>query len=86
MKLQTLATQYLKRWSGLAKLADTGRLFLSKANGGLDLPALSSLYKKLHTAKAARYMCSTDPIVRSIATQETLRETGLKRPAFRPFQ
>ena len=86
MKLQTLATWYLKRWSGLAKSADTSRLFLFKANGGLDLPALSTLYKKLHTAKAASYMCSRDAMVRSIATQEMLREAELKIPAFRPFQ
>jgi hypothetical protein len=44
------------------------------------------MYKKLHSAKAATYMCSRDPMVRSIATQETLREAGMRRPAFHPFQ
>ena len=85
-KLQPLATRYLKRWCGLARSADPSRLFLPKANGGLDLPALTTMYKKLHTAKAASHMCSRDPVVRSIATQETLREAKLQRPAFRPFQ
>ena len=31
-------------------------------------------------------MYSRDPVVRSIATQEILKEAKLKRPAFRPFQ
>ena len=85
-KLQPLATRYLKRWCGLARSADTSRLFLPKANGGLDLPELTTMYKKLHAAKAASYMCSRDPTVRSIATQETLREAAQRRPAYRPFQ
>ena len=80
------ATWYLKRWCGLARSADTSRLFLPKANGGLDLPELTTMYKKLHAAKAASYMCSRDPTVRSIATQETLREAAQRRPAYRPFQ
>ena len=85
-KLQPLATSFLKKWSGLANSADTSRLFLPKANGGLDLPELTTLYTKLHAAKAASYMYSRDPVVRSIATQETLKEAKLKRPVFRPFQ
>ena len=85
-KLQPLTTRYLKRWSGLAKSVDTGQLFLSTANGGLDPPRLTTVYKKLDTAKAASYMCSRDPMVRSRATKETLRESGLKRLAIWPFQ
>ena len=42
-KLQPLATRYLKRWCGLARSADPSRLFLPKANGGLDLPALTTM-------------------------------------------
>ena len=85
-KLQPLATSFLKKWSGLAKSVDSSRLFLPKANGGLDLPELTTLYKKLHAANAVSYMYSRDPVVRFIATQETLKEAKLKRPAFRPFQ
>ena len=65
---------------------DTGQLFLSTANGGLDLPERTTVYKKLHTAKAASYMCSRDPMVRSRATKETLKESVLKRLAFWQFQ
>ena len=70
----------------LSQVSEPGQLFLSKANGGLDLPELTTVYKKLHTAKAASYMCFRDTMVRSLATQEMLRESGLKRLAFRPFQ
>ena len=44
-------------------------LFLPKANGGLDLPELTTLYKKLHAAKAACFMYSRDPMVRAIVSQ-----------------
>ena len=85
-KLQPIATKYLKRWSGLARSADPNRLFLPKTNGGLDLPHLTTMYKRLQTAKATSYICSRDSVVRSFATQETLRESNLQRPVFRPFQ
>ena len=61
------------------------KLFLPKANGGLDLPELTTVYKKLHAAKAANSMCSRDSMVRGIATQKTLQERHQKRPAFHPY-
>ena len=75
----------MKKWSGLAKTADPNKLFQPKANGGLDLPELTTVYKKLHTAKAANFMCSRDSMVRGIATQKTLQERHQKRPAFHPY-
>ena len=56
--LQPIATKFLKRWSDLAKSADTGCLFLPKKKGSLELPSLVTLYKKLQVAKAAVYTCS----------------------------
>ncbi len=44
-KLEAQATKYLKRWSGLAKPADTARLYLPKSSGGLGLQPLSLLFK-----------------------------------------
>ena len=79
-KLQPLATAFLKMWSGLAKPADTSRLFLPKCNGGLGLPSMTTLYKKLHAAKAASHICSTDPVVRAIAIQVTEKETKSQQP------
>ena len=83
--LQSLATRYLKRWSGLAKTAVPNKLFLPKSNGGLDLPDLTTLYHKLQVSKAARFMYSCDPVVRSIKTGETLRERQRTRATFKPF-
>ena len=37
--LQPITTKFLKRWSGLAKSADTGCLFLPKEKGGLEPPS-----------------------------------------------
>ena len=64
---------------------DPNKLFLPKANGGLDLPELTTVYKTLHAAKAANFMCSRDPMVRGIAMQKTLQERHQKRPAFHPY-
>ena len=85
-KLQPIATKYLKKWCGLAKSADTGCMFLPKEHGGLDLPSLTTTYKKLQVTKAAVYTSSRDPLVRAIASRKTIREATLQRPAFQPFQ
>ena len=82
--LQPIATKF--RWSGLAKSADTGCLFLPKEKGSLELPSLVTLYKKLQVAKAAAYTYSRDPLVRVIATQETKKEATQTRSAFKPYQ
>ena len=84
--LQPAATRFLKRWSGLARSADPNRLFLPKANGGLELPHLVTMYKKIHAAKAGSHMYSGDSAVRAIATQNTLHESQLQRALFRPHQ
>ena len=84
--LQPIATRFLKRWSGLARSADPNRLFLPRTNGGLELPHLVTMYKKLHASKAGSHMLSSDSSVRAIATQVTLRESQLQRVSFRPHQ
>ena len=84
--LQPIATRFLKKWSGLAKPADTGCIYLPKNKGGLELPSLVTLYKKLHVSKAAMYTCSRDPVVRAIASQETRKEATQLRPCFKPYQ
>ena len=44
--LQSLATKYLKKWSGLTQSANTAILYLPSKKGGLALPSLVSLDKK----------------------------------------
>ena len=40
-QLEATDTHSLKKWSGLAKSADTARLYLPQSQGGLGLPSLS---------------------------------------------
>ena len=84
--LDSLATKFLKRWTGLAKSANTCRLYLPKSKGGLQLPSISTTFKKLKCAKAASLMSSRDSLVRHMATQQTLAEASARRQAFKPFQ
>ena len=49
------------------------------------MPELTTVYKKLHAAKAANFMCSRDSMVRGIGTWNTLQERHQKRPAFHPY-
>lgn len=43
--LDAMAVRFLKRWTGLAKHADTSHLYLTKSWGGLQLPFPSTIYK-----------------------------------------
>ena len=84
--LDVMTTRFLKRWTGLARSADTSRLYLPKSLGGLQLPSPSTLYKKLQCAKAATLMSSRDPLVRHLTTWDTLAEASAQRKSFKPYQ
>ena len=81
-----LGEKKLERWCGLARSANTGCIYLPKEKGGLELPSLVTLYKKLQVSQAATYTCSQDPVVRAIASQETRREASQQKPLFKPYQ
>ncbi len=55
-ELEATTTRFLKKWSGLAKSANTSILYLPKREGGLELPSLLTLYKKLQVSRQARLM------------------------------
>ena len=79
-ELMAFATRYLKKWAGLAKPADPSCLYLPKSTGGLELPSLVTIYKKLQTSKAATLMMSQDSTVRHLASSLTLeRKREAKR-------
>ena len=69
--LEAKATQFLKKWSGLAKSADPSRLYLPRNCGGLQLPSLSLLYRKLRSSQAALLLTSSDPVTRHVTTIKT---------------
>ena len=83
--LDSLITRYLKQWTGLARPANTSRLFLPKSLGGFEVPLISTMYKKLQCVKAATLMFSRDPLVAHLATKTTLREASATRQVFKSF-
>ena len=84
--LDTLATKFLKRWTGLAKSANTCRLYLPKSKGGLQIPSISTTFKKIQCAKAASLMSSRNSLVHHLASQQTLVKASAQQQAFKPFQ
>ena len=59
-QLETMATHFLKKWAGLAKSANPNILDPPKSDGGLDLPSLSSMYKRLQTSCQFQLPTSAD--------------------------
>lgn len=82
--LQPLATQFLKRWAGLARSANPSLLFLQTKKGGLGLPTLTNLYKRLQVTRQAQLLTSRDPCVRHIAERHLQNEVQGKRRKFQP--
>ena len=82
--LMLIATNFLKKWRGLAQHADPNTLFLSTSVGVLELSYLPTIYKKLQCVKATSAMTFEDAMVRFIATQET-KEVSMKRSTFKPY-
>ena len=60
--MEAMATKFLKKWIGLARSTDTSRLYLPKSEGGLELPAISTLYKKQQATIAGLLLTSPDPV------------------------
>ena len=55
-ELKADATKFLKKWAGLARSANTALLYLPCKMGGLNLPALSSLYKRLQASRQCQLL------------------------------
>ena len=84
--LETMATRYLKCWSGLAKSANTNRLYLPKSSGGLQLPSITTMYKKTRCGLAASHMTSWDSTIRLLSSRKTMNEVKSTRAVFKPHQ
>ena len=63
----SLATSFLKKWAGLTRSANTTLLYLSTKMGGLNLPRISTLHKKLQVSRQAQPLTSSDPGVQHMA-------------------
>ena len=71
-------------WAGLAKSANPNCLYLTSKEGGLSLPSLSCLYKKLQVSRHSQLLLSADPCVRRIAEDNLILETASQRKKFCP--
>ena len=83
--LEAEATRFLKRWIGLARLANPAPLYLPKAKGGLGLPSLISLWKQQQVSRVCQFISSRDPVVRCIATQLTIKDEQKTRVKLKPM-
>ena len=83
-ELQPLATKALKKWAGLARCSNTSILFLPTKRGGLALPSLVSLYKKMQAIRMVQLFTSSDPGVRKAASLRLEEERRRQRMKFQP--
>ena len=63
--LEALATRYLKKWPGMTRHSNI--LHIPRAEGGLNLPAIFTLYKKFQVSKQCQLLTSNDSTVRHLA-------------------
>ena len=82
-QLEASATQYLKKWAGMVKSANPNLLYLSKQSGGLNLPAITTLYKQLQVSRQSQLLLSSDPCVRKIA-EKNFQSEMIKQKKFSP--
>lgn len=78
-----MATQFIKKWSGLAKPAIPNVLYIPQRDGGLDLPSISTLYKKVQVSRQCQLLTYADPTIRRIGAQGLQTESILKRKTIR---
>ena len=57
-ELQPMATRALKKWSGLASSSNTSILFRPAKRGGLALPSLVTLYKRMQATRMVQLFTS----------------------------
>ena len=84
--LDSLASRFLKRWSGLARSAHSALLFLSGNKGGLNLPLPSTIHKKLQVSRQAHLLTSADSCVRLMAEKALQKDLSLSRVKFKASQ
>ena len=64
--METMATQFLKKWAGLTRSANMSILYLPRKGGGLNLPSMSTLHKCLQVLRQVQLLTSADACVRHL--------------------
>ena len=81
--LEALATTFVKKWAGLARSAKAAIPYLPRTLGGLNLPSISTLHKRLQVSKQAQILTSADACVRHLAERELHQNLYLSRRKFK---
>ena len=82
--LDAISTLYVKKWTGLARLANPALLYIPQKLGGLNLPLVSVLFKRLQLTKQSQLLTSLDPCVQHIAEKTLQRDLTRVRAKFKP--
>ena len=90
-ELQPLVTKAPSRsglvWQGHpTPPSNTSILFLSAKRGGLAIPSLVDLHKKMHATRMVQLVTSSDPVVRKAAELHLEEERRVQRRKFLPAQ
>ena len=83
-ELDSLATHYIKHWAGLTKSSSTTILYLPNLMGGLNLPHILTIYKKLPVSRQTQSLTSMDGCVRFLADKKLKDDVILSKQKFRP--
>ena len=74
--LEPQARKYLKIWTGLPRCADPSWLYLPRSLGGLSMPSLPTVFKKLQATRYSRLLTSSDACCRFLAQRQSDSEKG----------
>ena len=83
-ELDSLATRYIKHWAGLTKSANTAILYLPNLMGGLNLPRLVTVYKKLQVSRQTQFLTSRDGCLRFLADKKLKQDLMLSKQKSQP--
>ena len=84
-QVEPIATRYLKKWCHLARPANVCRFYLPFKLGGLNLPSLSTSFKKCQVSRYHQLLNSKDARVQNLAMSKALVLATNKTLKFNPF-
>jgi hypothetical protein len=79
IEMETSISVRLKKWAGLFREADTGTLFRSRENFGLQLTSMSDHFVQMQLVKCSLLSNSDDPDVVEIFKMQTSRKCKFKK-------
>jgi hypothetical protein len=82
LNLTRLMTQYIKKRSGIMKKVSPAILYISKQQGGLGFPDLTSVFKQSQLTRADILSTLVDPLIKKLANREPRKLAGTGWSAF----